>query len=317
MNKRGIEMAIDFEELSPYEKNVTRGSGIGQGVITPENMPIMHEKLLETVSYFDKFCHQHNLTYCLVWGTCIGAIRHQGFIPWDDDVDICMPRRDYEKLFEIWPKDGDIENFSLYRTTNKFCAKVPIGLFRNNNTTVIYDYCQDQDIKHGVKLDIEPWDEVPQNRLLQMIQYLCFRVFEVYSTQRLPKSSPSLRKFGRLKLTVVRLMLSLVKSKEKRFAIASTALKIATQFNGKDCEYVRCNAVSTPCKREDMFNTIRVPFENTELDIPKGYDNMLRLQTHYGDYMQKPPLEKRVPNVGYVFYDLNSACEKYKGIYYC
>lgn len=284
---------------SPYEDIRTIGTGIGNGIISPENMPIMHDRLLETIKYFDMFCSKHNLKYCLMWGSLIGAVRNKGFVPWDDDMDVAMPRDDYEKLFELWEKYGDHNNFSLYRTTEDFCARVPIGLLRNKNTTVIYEFNKDEDIAHGVKLDIEPWDDVPDNKLLQLIQKFNFRVFEVYATQRLPISSPDLNGFRNLKILILKILFDVVKDKRKRFRIASNALKRATKYNGKNYRLVRCNATSAPSRREEVFDVARVSFEDTELYIPKGYDAILRQE--YGDYMQKPDITKRKPNIEYVF----------------
>ena len=299
---------------SPYEKGCPRGTGIGTGVISPENMPIMHDRLLETISYFDQFCTRFGLVYCLIWGSLIGAVRHGGFVPWDDDMDVAMPRDDYEQFFNLWEKYGDHERFALYRTTADFCAKVPIGLLRNQKTTVIYEFNKDEDIAHGVTLDIEPWDEVPNNRILRAIQRYHFRIFEIYSTQRMPISSPYMKGFKKAKLFLLKTLFFLVKSGKRRYRIASKALRKATKYNGKGYPYVRCNATSRPSKRSDIFDTMRVPFENTELSIPKGYDVILKQE--YGNYMEKPAIKDRSPAISYVFYDLNETYLKYKGIYF-
>lgn len=300
---------------SPYEINGLVGDGCGSGVITPENMQLMHKRLLETIRYFDSFCRENHLTYCLMWGSLIGAVRHKGFIPWDDDVDVAMPRQDYDKLFQLWEMLGDKENYSLYKTDLTFCAKVPIGLLRNRNTTVIYDFNKDQDISHGVKIDIEAWDEVPDSIFQRFYQKINFRLFEVYATQRLPVSAPSMRSFRKLKIIIIKMLLAFGKSEKNRCRLAMKFLKRATRFNGKGCRLVRCNASTAPSSKTDVFDTIRVPFEDIELSVPKGYDNILTKE--YGNYMEKPDVPNRHPNIEYFFYDLNSPCEKYKGKYYC
>lgn len=94
-------------------------------------------KSLEILLYFKKFCESHGLTFYFCGGCCIGAIRHQGFIPWDDDIDVFMPRDDYEKLFKIWDKYADTKRYSCCRTTReKFIGNVMTTVV-DNNTEVI------------------------------------------------------------------------------------------------------------------------------------------------------------------------------------
>ena len=76
----------------------------------------IQEKELNMLLYFKEFCDKHNLRFYLCGGGLIGAIRHNGFIPWDDDLDLFMPRPDYEKLAELWPKYADTERFTYCRT---------------------------------------------------------------------------------------------------------------------------------------------------------------------------------------------------------
>lgn len=71
---------------------------------TPEELRKWQLKLLEILVYFRDFCNEHNLRFWLAAGTCLGAVRHKGFIPWDDDLDVQMPREDYDKLIELWIK---------------------------------------------------------------------------------------------------------------------------------------------------------------------------------------------------------------------
>ena len=70
--------------------------------LTPDELRKWQSKLLEILVYFRDFCSEHNLRFMLSGGTCIGAVRHHGFIPWDDDIDVAMPREDYDRLFELW-----------------------------------------------------------------------------------------------------------------------------------------------------------------------------------------------------------------------
>jgi len=149
-------------ENSLYETDRSGGDGRGAGRVKPQDMELLQDRLFETLVCFDKFCEKNNIKYILAGGSCIGAIRHHDMIPWDGDLDVAVLREDFDKLFDLWEQTGDKENFSLYRTTEDFCAYVPIGLIRNNNTTYIRSFEEGlTDRNLGVKVDIEPMDEIP------------------------------------------------------------------------------------------------------------------------------------------------------------
>ena len=89
---------------------------------TPEELRKWQMKLLEILVYFRDFCDSHNLRFYLAGGTSIGAVRHHGFIPWDDDIDVQMPRDDYEKLLKIWDKEADTSRFVCEYPTKEKCT---------------------------------------------------------------------------------------------------------------------------------------------------------------------------------------------------
>ena len=95
---------------------------------TPDKLRELQLKGLEILLYFKEFCEKHKLTFFFCGGCCIGTLRHKGFIPWDDDVDVFMPRDDYEKLYVLWNKYADTKRYSCNRTNEKeyFNIKVDV-----------------------------------------------------------------------------------------------------------------------------------------------------------------------------------------------
>lgn len=95
----------------------------------------IQEKLLDILLYFQQFCNEHQLKFVLAGGTCLGAVRHQGFIPWDDDVDVFMLREDYERLGELWERYANTDRFSLVKSNDKFNIHHSSTEIKDNNTT--------------------------------------------------------------------------------------------------------------------------------------------------------------------------------------
>ena len=105
--------------------------------LSDEELRSLQLKSLEILLYFKKFFEEHNLMFYFCGGCCIGVLRHQGFIPWDDDIDIFMPRNDYEKLFKIWNKYADTEKYSCNRTTKDVFIGNVMTTITDNHTKVI------------------------------------------------------------------------------------------------------------------------------------------------------------------------------------
>ena len=124
----------------------------------------IQSKLLEILLYFQKFCQENGLGFVLAGGTCLGAVRHKGFIPWDDDVDVFMLRDDYEKLCRIWDEKADTEHYSCVRSNDQFNIRHSATEIKDNNTTFINRHSVDLDIHQGLMIDVIPLDAVPKSK---------------------------------------------------------------------------------------------------------------------------------------------------------
>lgn len=296
---------MEKSSQSAYETERTGGDGRGFGKVKPRDIALLQERLFENLVCFAEFCEKHNITYHLAGGTCIGAIREKDFIPWDDDLDVAVLRKDFDRLFELWEKDGDKENFSLYRTTDDFCAYVPIGILRNNKTTWIREFEKGlTDRNLGVKIDIEPVDEIPKEPLKRMIQKLFCYPYILFLTQRRPKlKEKGLRKMGSI------ILLGLIRGRNVRNKIIHFTAKHVQKYNGTGCKEVAINGFGYVRLLTEVTKPTKVPFHGGYFNVPAEYDQYLRRS--YGDYLKRPPVEKRVPMDEPYYYDLNLPYKDY------
>ncbi len=105
--------------------------------IKPEDLRRIQLKSLEMLLYFKEICDKNGLLFYFCGGCCIGALRNKGFIPWDDDIDIFMPRADYERLAEIWPSQADNSRYRYTRTTREHFTRLLFATISDENTTFI------------------------------------------------------------------------------------------------------------------------------------------------------------------------------------
>ncbi len=257
----------------------------------------VHQVQLELLKKIAKSCDEQGLTDFLCWGTLIGAIRHNGFIPWDDDVDIVMLRPDYEKLIAYF-KDHEESLAPIrllhYSTSREYIY--PIARVCDTRYRLVCDYEPDYGL--GIFVDIYPldgWGSTEED----VERY--FRLFHAFRRDHWYASKKHFPAFQGAK---GRVLYKWLLYRRARLLGTNRISRIwdekAKRLPIKDAAYVG-NLNWAMNVRERIHKSDLVPirhrFEETEFTIPQGYDRILR--NYYGDYMQFPPEEERI---GHHFY---------------
>ena len=156
-----------------FKKNFSNKQNLKKYEFSKPELRKLQKKNLELIINFKKFCEKNNLKFFLCGGGCIGAIRHNGFVPWDDDLDIFMPREDYEKLIKI----KSSENFYILRTNEKIFTGQSFTLISDKNSTLIKKEQIGIKTPRGVSIDVFPLDGCPDSKIKQKFQI----IFEIYT----------------------------------------------------------------------------------------------------------------------------------------
>ena len=275
-------------------------------------MEPLQEKCLEMAEYFVQFCKENDLLCYLCGGGAIGTLRHKGFIPWDDDLDFFMPRKDYEKLAQLWPQKAD-SRYQLSKSNENYIDRNLFITIRDTQTTCIKPYQQDLDIPHGLALDVLPLDYYPANELSRKKQVIAALVYSLFCAQTIPEKHGGAMKWGSQAL------LAMIPSKKLRYKIWKKAEAEMTKYTKEESDGITelCSGPYYMKKKypiSSFEDALWLPFEETELPLPIGYDAYLK--TAFGDYMTPPPVEKQVAHHDAVLVDLEKSYTHYKGEYY-
>lgn len=268
--------------------------------LTPEEIKKLQLKSLEILIYFKNFCEEHNLLFYFCGGCCIGAIRHKGFIPWDDDIDVFMPREDYEKLGKLWDKYADTSQYSYGRTMeNKFVGHV-MTTITDNATTVIRPWQKDKDGHKGVMIDILPLDGCAPSEIKRKLQMMWSMIFSLYCSRMVPVNH------GKLIAIISKILLLIVPSNKLKYRIWKFAERQMSKYKISDCKYITelCAGpgyMKNEYPKEIFKKAVYKEFEGYMMPIPAGYDTYLKIA--FGDYMSLPPKEKRVPHHDIIYMD--------------
>ena len=266
---------------------------------TPETLRKLQLKELDTLVYFKEFCDKNNLLFYLCGGCCIGSLRTGGFIPWDDDIDILMPRDDYEKLYKLWDNDKH-ERFKLLRTDEKIFTGNIFTTIVDTETTCVKANQAHLDIPFGIMMDIFPIDGCPKGKFKRTMQKLNAMIYSLLLAQIVPENHGGIMALGS------KFLLSIVKSPKAREKKWRNAERRMSKYKISDCEYITqlCEGVHSmqpEYPKEWFASAVYREFEGLQMPIPVGYDPYLKKA--FGDYMTPPPEDKQKPHHDMILVD--------------
>ncbi|MEO1953812.1 MAG: LicD family protein [Campylobacterales bacterium] len=241
----------------------------------------LHNKILEIIEYFDKFCKDNGITYYLMGGSALGAMRHQGFIPWDDDFDVFMDYENYMRFLDIADKKLDKNRFYFQKENTKewllYFSKI-----RMNGTTFIEENLKDKQMHHGIYIDIMCLNGASSIKSIRYIQYLSARVLSAIALSHSSYKTNSLAK---------KVMLYLAKYIDNDI-VKSNLLRFVRYFNNKEHTLVghffgRASFDKTSFDKSYLGKPRYVKFEKLMLPVPSEVEKYLTLR--YGkEYMKLP-----------------------------
>ncbi len=267
----------------------------------------LQEKLLGLLKWFDGFCRKENLRYYIIGGTCIGAARHQGFIPWDDDADVGMPRSDYEKLVSLFEEreNSIIDGFML--ETGKSDAKDFYYTFgKLYDTTTTMTEKTRFNCRRGVYIDVFPLDGMGDTREESLKHFSKIDRKNMFLMTRVCAVEKRRSFYKNAAIVLSRLIPPFIVNDKK---LVRKIDEMSAEKDFDKCNYV-CNTASTYRSREIMERRIfgtptEYPFEGEMLYGPENYDEYLT--TLYGNWRELPPKEKQVAHHDFIELDLEKS----------
>lgn len=269
-----------------------------------QNVKAVQNKILEVMKFIDKLCRDNGIIYYIMGGTALGAIRHGGFIPWDDDLDIFMTPTEYEKFKTAFNNLSGNDKFVIqeWRTTPNYLEYAKV---RMNGTTFIEKVYKDRkDMHHGIYVDIMILHKVPKNRFLQKLVYYESKFVTLYALSQRnwkPKNKGQALVMHLLKIMPCKLMTKI-------------AYRRIYQYDKMTDNFMFCYWI-TPAKfRSGLFDAsffsepVDIPFEDTMLLGSRKIKEYLTYR--YGDYMKLPSEESQKAAVHAMIFDTE---KDYKG----
>lgn len=240
----------------------------------------------ELIGEVERICSKYDIHFNMVGGTMLGAIRHKGYIPWDDDADIGFLRREYEKFREVCKTELDTDKYYIQDIRDTEGYRWGYGKLRRKETEFVRLNQEDMPYEQGIFIDLMPFDNVPDNKLQRKIHFFkCFLLRKILWSEVGKKTEKNILK---------RVLYHLLSHIPKKKLVHMYEHLIMT--NQKQTELVRILTFPTPkgiygYKREWYTKLKKYKFDEMSLPGAADYDGYLK--TKYGDYMKLPPVDKR------------------------
>ena len=275
--------------------------------LTPEEQPRWNAVINGVLRQFIAICKDNHLTYFCCGGTAIGAVRHQGMIPWDDDVDVFMPRPDYDRFVQIASKQLP-EGLELVTPNSK--SDYPLFFVKLCDARTTLQEEQDVPCVYGLYIDIFPIDGAPDDieaaRAMERQFTKTKHKLEAISTHVSFVNYLSLLKTPKEWGRFARKTIGFFFRNWYRKHLLQQMTDISYRYSYESASLVAVYCGSYGPKevfpKAWLEGTTSFPYEGMEVDLPIGYDNYLR--QYYGDYMQLPPVEKRISHHMKAYYNL-------------
>lgn len=257
-----------------------------QHILSESDLKAIHKVELELLTELDRICRKYDILYSIDGGTLLGAIRHGGFIPWDDDADVIMNRREYQKFISVLDKELDSDKFYFQDLDRTKGYRWGYGKLRRCNTEFIRLNQEYMPYEQGIFLDVFVCDNVPDNYILRCIcNFHSFIYRKIFYSEVGWHVSTGIRKY-------VYKLLSKIPEEKIKYKYASYIKFRNRKFSNmvKCLTFPACNR-NYGYKRSWYEKTKDIEFEGVLLQGCEEYDEYLTFL--YGDYMKLPPVEKR------------------------
>lgn len=264
-------------------------------VYTDEELKAIQALELDALKELIRVCDILDVDYFLMDGAALGAVRHGGFIPWDDDIDVGMVRSDYMRFVEEAPRLLD-SKYYLQTPYGEVKSPYLYSKLRINGTRFV-EYCNRKLKTHqGVYIDICPFDEVPDDERLNKRQFKrCKAIIRLFSIRQSPDLSAKPQSIKRRLLAVVRVLLHALAQIVPYRAIVSVFDATSTRYNGTGQQALAFlqhpKRKTDYMLRSDLYGLAETEFSGIKVKVPRNCDAYLRC--HYGDYNVWPELEMR------------------------
>lgn len=255
-------------------------------VLTESELKKLQVVELELLEEFDRICRKHQIPYSIDGGTLLGAVRHGGFVPWDDDADVIMNREAYEKFEEVLDKELDHRKYYYQDIDRTEGYRWGYGKLRRKGTEFIRKNQEHMPYEQGIFLDVFVCDNVPDNYAVRCICNFHSYMYRKFFYAKVGKHTT--KGFIRLVYSLMDLMPErILKRRYKKYILFCNRKRT----NWVKClTYPACNK-TYGYKREWYEDTIDMKFEGKTFKASRKYDEYLTFL--YGEYMKLPPIEKR------------------------